>query len=181
MSNFFSSFINMIAIFDVIFVVLVLYFIIQCVNKGFVMSLISFLKWVLSLVITVFLIPKVEPYLLGSFRNENVVILGLGVGIYIISLFILILIGKSLGRLFSYTGLGPVDKLFGFFFGIFKGYVFAVCIFSLSNWFYSYEKWDISIEQSYFFPVVKKGGELLIDEFPSEEDLENTKEKIEKI
>ena len=119
--------------------------------------------------------------MLGSFRNENVVILGLGVGIYIISLFILILIGKSLGRLFSYTGLGPVDKLFGFFFGIFKGYVFAVCIFSLSNWFYSYEKWDISIEQSYFFPVVKKGGELLIDEFPSEEDLENTKEKIEKI
>ena len=83
MSNFFSSFINMIAIFDVIFVVLVLYFIIQCVNKGFVMSLISFLKWVLSLVITVFLIPKVEPYLLGSFRNENVVILGLGVGIFV--------------------------------------------------------------------------------------------------
>ncbi len=86
-----------------------------------------------------------------------------------------------MGRLFSYTGLGPVDKIFGFFFGIFKGYVFVVCIFSIVNWFYSYEKWDMSLKNSYFFSITEKGSRLLINEFPSRKEIENTKEKIEEI
>ena len=64
-------------------------------------------------------------------------------------------LGKSLGKLFSYTGLGSVDKIFGFFFGIFKGYIFVICVFSIVNWFYSYEKWDINLNKAYFFPLVE--------------------------
>ena len=92
----------------------------------------------------------------------------------------LILFGKSLGKLFSYTGVGSVDKTFGFFFGIFKGYIFVVCIFSIVNWFYSYEKWDMSLDKAYSFPIVKKGSKLLIEEFPSRNDIKETKEEIEK-
>ena len=86
-----------------------------------------------------------------------------------------------MGRLFSYTGMGSVDKVFGFFFGIFKGYVFVVCIFSIVNWFYSYEKWDMTLNNSYFFSITEKGSRLLIEEFPEQKDLENTKDEIEKI
>ena len=89
----------------------------------------SFLKWVLALVITIILVPKLEPYVSDYVENEYVSGIGLGIVIYVLSLFLLILLGKSLGRLFSYTGLGSADKIFGFFFGIFKGYVFFVCIF----------------------------------------------------
>ena len=74
-----------------------------------------------------------------------------------------------------------MDKIFGFFFGIFKGYVVVVCIFSIVNWFYSYEKWDISLNDSYFFPKVEWGSVWLIDKFPNQKNLEDTKEKIEKI
>ena len=91
------------------------------------------------------------------------------------------MIGKSLGKLFSYTGLGPVDKTFGLFFGVFKGYVFSVCIFTIISWFYSYEKWDISINEAHFFNLVEKGSKILIEEFPGQDDIENTKETIEKI
>ena len=118
--------------------------------KGFFLSLVSFLKWVLALVITIILVPKLEPYVRNTFKMNLFQDLAL-VSLYILSLFLLILTGKSLGRLFSYTGLGSVDKVFGFFFGIFKGYVFIVCIFSIVNWFYSYEKWDMSLRNSYFF------------------------------
>ena len=100
---------------------------------------------------------------------------------YIISLFILILIGRSIGRLFSYTGMGSVDKVFGFFFGLFKGYVFFVCIFSIVNWFHSYEKWDIKLDKSYFFSITEKGSKLLIEEFPSRKNLNDTKKEIEQI
>ena len=107
--------------------------------------------------------------------------IGLGIFIYIISLFLLILIGKTLGKLFAYTGVGPVDKSFGFFFGIFKGYVFVVCIFTVVNWFYSYEKWDMSLNKSLSFRIVEAGSKLLIEEFPSGNDIKETKEEIEKL
>ena len=141
----------------------------------------SFLKWVLALVITIILVPRIEPYVADYVKNEYLSGIGLGIAIYILSLFILILVGKSLGRLFSYTGLGPVDKFFGLFFGVFKGYVFIVCIFSIVNWFYSYEKWDMSLNKSFFFSVTEKGSRLLIEEFPERNQIEDTKKEIENI
>ena len=156
-----------IVLFDIIFLIFIGYFSIQCFAKGFFISLVSFLKWILALIITIIIVPKLEPYISEYVNNSFLTEVGLGIAIYILTLFILILLGKSLGRLFSYTGMGSVDKVFGFFFGIFKGYVFVVCIFSILNWFHSYEKWDISLKNSYFFPITEKGSQLLIEEFPS--------------
>ncbi len=181
MDNLISLIRENIVLFDIIFLIFIIYFAIQCFAKGFFLSLMSFLKWVLALVITIILVPKLEPYVSDYVENEYVSGIGLGIVIYVLSLFLLILLGKSLGRLFSYTGLGSADKIFGFFFGIFKGYVFFVCIFSIVNWFYSYEKWDMSLKNSYFFSITEKGSRLLIEEFPEKKDLEDTKKEIEKI
>ena len=181
MDNLISLIRENIVLFDIIFLVFILYFAIQCFAKGFFLSLVSFLKWVLALVITIILVPKLEPYVSDYVENEYVSGVGLGIAIYVLSIFLLILLGKSMGRLFSYTGLGSADKIFGFFFGIFKGYVFFVCIFSIVNWFYSYEKWDMSLKNSYFFSITEKGSRLLIEEFPEKKDLEDTKKEIENI
>ena len=181
MDSFISLIKENIILFDIIFLIIIIYFALQCFAKGFFLSLVSFLKWVLALVITIILVPKLEPYVSEYIQNEFVSGFGLGIAIYILSLFLLILTGKSLGRLFSYTGLGSVDKVFGFFFGIFKGYVFIVCIFSIVNWFYSYEKWDINLTNSYFFVITEKGSQILIEEFPGRDDLDDTRNEIEKI
>ena len=181
MNNFLLFIRENIVLFDIIFLIVVTYSSIQCFAKGFFISLMSFLKWVLALIITIILVPKLEPFVSEFIENDYITGIGLGIAVYIISIFVLILTGKSLGRLFSYTGMGSVDKVFGFFFGIFKGYVFVVCIFSIVNWFYSYEKWDMSLKNSYFFEITKEGSKLLIEEFPERKDLQDTKEGIEKI
>jgi len=181
MDNLISLIRESIILFDIIFLIFILYFAIQCFAKGFFLSLVSFLKWILALVITIILVPKLEPYVSDYVENEYASGIGLGIAVYVLSIFLLILLGKSLGRLFSYTGLGSADKIFGFFFGIFKGYVFFVCIFSIVNWFYSYEKWDMSLKNSYFFSITEKGSRLLIEEFPEKKDLEDTKKEIENI
>ena len=170
-----------VVLFDIIFLIFIIYFSIQCFSKGFFMSLISFLKWVLALVITIMLVPRIEPYISDYIESNFILEIGLGLAVYIVTLFILILFGKGIGRLFSYTGMGSVDKVFGFFFGIFKGYIFVVCIFSISNWFYSYEKWDMSLNKSFFFSVTEKGSRLLIEEFPERNQIEDTKKEIENI
>ena len=179
--NFLTFITENIILFDILFLIFLVYFSIQCFSKGFFISLISFLKWILALIITIVLVPKLEPYVSDFVDNDYITGIGLGIAIYIISLFILILFGRTLGRLFSYTGMGPVDKVFGFFFGIFKGYVFFVCFFSIVNWFYSYEKWDMKLNNSFFFSITEKGSKLLIEEFPNKQDVDDTKKQIEKI
>ena len=179
--NFLTFITENIILFDILFLIFLVYFSIQCFSKGFFISLISFLKWILALILTIVLVPKLEPYVSDFVDNDYITGIGLGIAIYIISLFVLILFGRTLGRLFSYTGMGPVDKIFGFFFGIFKGYVFFVCFFSIVNWFYSYEKWDMKLNNSFFFSITEKGSKLLIEEFPNKQDVDDTKKQIEKI
>ena len=48
------------------------------------------------------------------------------------------------------------------------------------NWFYPYQNWGISAEDAISFEIINKGRSILIEEFPSNEDLRDTKEKIEK-
>ena len=105
----------------------------------------------------------------------------MGITIFALTLFITILIGKSLSKAITWTGVGSVDKTFGLIFGFFKGYVVAVCIFSILNWFYPYKNWGISSEDAISFDLINQGSEILIKEFPSSDDFIDTKEKIEKI
>ena len=67
------------------------------------------------------------------------------------------------------------------FIWFFKGYIVSVCLFSILNWFYPYQNWGISADKAISFNIVKKGSEILIEEFPSNKDFIDTKEKIEKI
>ena len=62
-----------------------------------------------------------------------------------------------------------------------KATLLQFVLFSIFNWFYPYQNWGISAEEAISFDIVKKGSEILIDEFPSSEDFIDTKDKIEKI
>ena len=158
-----------------------IYFIIQCYLKGFSLSFISFLKWVLSLIITIILVPKFQPLVNNYIESEFINSIGLAVLIFICTLFIIIVLGKALNRVVTWTGLGPIDKTFGLLFGFFKGYVVIVCLFSILNWFYPDKNWGISAEDAVSFEVIQKGSTILIQEFPNNNDYKDTKEKIEKI
>ena len=168
-------------VFDIIFITITIYCIIQCFLKGFFLSLLSFLKWIISLIITIILVPKLQPWVSEYIESDFINSIGLGIIIFIISLFGIIVLARSLSRAVTWTGLGSVDKSFGIFFGIFKGYIVTVCLFSIFNWFYPYQNWGISVEDSISFNYVKKGSDLLIEEFPESDDLLEKKEKIENI
>ena len=167
--------------FDFFIALIFIYSVIQCFLKGFSLSLISFMKWIVSTIVTIILVPKLQPVVNDYIESEFINKVGLGAGIFILTLFLTIVIGKSIGRAVTWTGVGSIDKTFGLLFGFFKGYVVCVCLFSISNWFYPYQNWGISVEKAVSFNFIKKGSEILIEEFPSSEDFIDTKEKIENI
>jgi membrane protein required for colicin V production len=182
MNNFLDFIQNNISIFDFIVFLIILYSMFQCFVKGFLRSLLSFSKWLLALIITIILVPKLNPIVQDFIESKFLTDVGLGIFVYVISLFIIINLGKAINRVITMSGLGGVDKSFGLIFGIFKGYIVCVCIFSLFNWFYPHQKWPLETEDTYSFEIIYKGSEFLIDEFPNSKDYyEETGEKIENI
>ena len=173
---------NSVSAFDLIVFLIVVYSMAESAAKGFMMSLLSFSKWLLALIVTIVLVPKLNPWIQDYIESKFVTDIGLGIFIYVISLFVIINIGKAINKAVTYTGLGSVDKSFGLLFGIFKGYVICVCIFSLLNWFYPHKNWPIETEGTYSFKMIYKGSEFLVDEFPNSKDYyDQTEEKLEKI
>ena len=173
---------NNISAFDLIAALIIIYSMAQCASKGFTASLLSFSKWLIALVVTIVLVPKFNPWVQDYIESKFITDIGLGIFIFVISLFIIINISKAIRSAVTWSGLGTVDKMFGLFFGIFKGYIICVCIFSLLNWFYPHQKWPIETQGTYSFKIIYKGSEFLIDEFPNSKDYyKETEEKIEKI
>ena len=181
MSSFFENIFNNLNLFDICVSIIFVYCVIQCYLKGFSLSLISFMKWVISTVITIILVPKLQPTVSDYIESQFINNFGLGFAIFVFTLFLTTVIGKTLGKAVTWTGVGTIDKTFGILFGVFKGYVVCVCIFSILNWFYPFKNWGISAEEAITFNFINKGSEILVEEFPSSEDFIDTKEKIEKI
>ena len=173
---------NNISVFDLIVTLVTIYSMAQCATKGFTLSLLSFSKWLIALVITIVLTPKLIPWVQDYIESKFIADIGVGVTIFIISLFVIINVSKAISSAIIWSGLGVVDKTFGLIFGIFKGYVICVCIFTLSNWFYPHNKWTIETENTYSFQIIYNGSKFLIKEFPNSGDYyDKTKDKIENI
>ena len=173
---------NNILAFDLIVFLIVIYSMAQCAAKGFMISLLTFSKWLLALIITIVLVPKLNTWVQGYIESKFVADIGLGIFVYIIALFTVINIGKAISGVVTYSGLGSVDKTFGLIFGIFKGYVICVCFFSLFNWFYPHQNWPIEVKNTHSFKIIYKGSRLLIEKFPNSKDYyDNKKDEIKNI
>ena len=138
-------------------------------------------KWLLAYVITLILFPRVKPYVKDIIDNEYVLDVGLGIAIFIVVIFLVLLVNKGISKAVRYTGIGALDTTFGFFFGFIKAYIISICIFSGIHIVYNYDKWPINIDKSYAFPYLEKGSNYLIKEFPNEKTYQESKEKIEEL
>ena len=173
---------NNISTFDIVSLVIILYSMAQCSAKGFTLSLLSFSKWLIALITTIILVPKLNPIVQDYIESKFIADIGLGIFIFIISLFVILNISKAISKAVTWSGLGMIDKTFGMIFGIFKGYLICVCIFSMLNWFYPHQKWPFKTEGTYSFEIIYKGSKFLIKEFPNSKDYyKESEELIEKI
>ena len=169
------------SIVDLIYLVITIWSLISCYKKGFILSILSMAKWLLAYVITLILFPRVKPYVKDIIDNEYVLDVGLGIAIFIVVIFLVLLVNKGISKAVRYTGIGGLDTTFGFFFGFIKAYIISVCIFSGIHIVYNYDKWPINIDKSYAFPYLEKGSNYLIKEFPNEKTYQESREKIEEL
>ena len=167
--------------FDLIYLIITVWSLIKCSSKGFVLSILSASKWLLAYVITLILFPKIKPYVKDVIDNQYILDLILGVGIFVVVIFLILIINKGISKTVKYSGIGKVDTVFGFFFGFIRAYIVCVCIFATINIFYNHKNWPINTSKSFTFSYVKKGSNYLIKEFPNEKEYKDAKEKVQDI
>ena len=176
-----KEFNNSISVLDLVYLIITILSLIKCYIKGFVLSVLAMAKWLLAYVLTLIIFPRIKPYVKNIIDNEYILDIALGISIFIIVIFFILLINKGISKAVKYTGLGNLDTIFGFFFGFVRSYIIAVCIFSAVHIVYNHDKWPINHNKSYIFPYLKKGSNYLLKEFPDEKTYQDSKEKIKEL
>ena len=112
-----KDFYDSISIIDLIYLVITTLSLITCYKKGFILSILSMAKWLLAYVVTLILFPRIKPYFQNMIDNEYVLDVGLGIIIFVVAIFLVLVVNKGISKAVNYTGIGGLDKTFGFFFG----------------------------------------------------------------
>ena len=179
MQDVFVNFYEATSIIDIFYIVITTFSLIKCYKKGFVLSVLSMAKWLVAYIITLLIFPKIKPYLKDVIDNEYVLDIGLGIAIFVVVIFLVLMINKGISKAINYTGLGSLDTIFGFFFGFIRAYIISICLFSGVHIVYNYDKWPLNLDKSFVFPYLEKGSNYLLKEFPNEKTYQESKEKIE--
>ena len=179
MQDLFVNFYESTSLIDIFYIVITILSLIKCYKKGFVLSILSMAKWLVAYIITLIIFPKIKPYFKDIIDNEYVLDISLGVAIFVVVIFLVLMVNKGISKAINYTGLGSLDTIFGFFFGFIRAYIISICLFSGVHIVYNHDKWPINLNKSFVFPYLEKGSNYLLKEFPNEKTYQDSKEKIE--
>ena len=130
MADVLKEFYETTSVIDLIYIIITIFSLIKCYKKGFVLSILSMAKWLLAYAITLIIFPRVKPYFKDIIDNEYVLDIGLGITIFIIVIFLVLMVNRGISKAVSYSGIGSLDTIFGFFFGFVRAYIISIFIFS---------------------------------------------------
>ena len=174
-----KNFYEAISFIDLIYLIITILSVVKCYRKGFILSILAASKWLLAYVITLVLFSRIKPYFKNIIDSQYVLDISLGIVIFVLVVFIILMINRGISKAVKFVGLGRLDSIFGLFFGFVRSYIICVCLFSAVDIVYNYNKWPINVDKSYTFPYLEKGSNYLVKEFPNEETYQDSKEKIE--
>ena len=93
-----KDFYQAVSLIDLIFLIITFFSVIKCYSKGFVLSLLSASKWLLAYVVTLILFPKIKPYFKNIIDSEYVLDITLGITIFILVIFVILITNRLLVR-----------------------------------------------------------------------------------
>lgn len=154
--------------FDILVIVILALSALYGMGRGFVSEILSLVAWIGAAFVTLYGFPHVRPwaqqYMEPEAFADTIAIVVLGV----VSLIVLKLLAKLLGRLAKQSDLGFIDRSFGALFGLIRG-LFVVCVvFLIVNWLVPKQSFPDWIAKARTLPLVEFGAELLAKVTPAE-------------
>jgi len=104
-----KDFYEAISLIDLLYLIITIMSVIKCYSKGFILSLLSASKWLLAYVVTLILFPRIKPYFKNIIDSEYVLDVTLGVAIFVLVIFIILITNKAISKTVKFVGL--VDSI----------------------------------------------------------------------
>jgi membrane protein required for colicin V production len=154
-----------ISIFDIVVIALTLLLGLKGLFRGFIKEVFGLIGIIGGIFVASRLATTVGEMIAPvlALKNESSIqLMGFIVGL--IAFWLLAYItGLLLSKVFSLSGLGIVDKLFGFIFGAFKVFlIFSIIIYAISQIETIKLKLDESIGNTITYPILVAGGSYII-------------------
>jgi len=108
-----KNFYEAISLVDLIYLVITILSVAKCYLKGFVLSLLAASKWLLAYVVTLVLFSRIKPFFKNIVDNEYVLDVLLGIVIFVLVIFVILMINKGISKAVKFVGLGKLDSIFG--------------------------------------------------------------------
>ena len=149
--------------FDIICLIIITASALLSLKAGLLKNLLNLAKWIALIT----LLKYSFGYLRAPFKetlnlSPTLIDISIFISVFIISYVTFTLINRLIIGLISSDRSGVIDRLFGFLFGIVRGYIITIIIFSVfSNWSFSNTLLKSYENESVLYEIIDKGTELL--------------------
>ncbi len=139
--------------------------------RGFSREVLSILSWVAAAGAALWVIssqPQWIDQLAGQvFQNKLVAMVALGAVVFLVVLLIVHFITIRIANAILESGIGLVDRLLGFIFGIARGYLLVVIIFLFGSFLLPEDEaqYPVWVREAQSLPSLKSSGEGVLSLF----------------
>lgn len=167
---------------DIVIIVIVALSVAEGVAKGFARVGIGFAAALIGLILSVWFYGSAGYYVRPYVSHEGIANF---IGFCLVFVGVLIaggLVGAVLSRLFKWAGLSWMDRLFGAFFGVFRGLVGAIALVLIMVAF-TPRGAPKSVEHSYWAPDLLGAADVIVEFAPRQlkDDFFTSYEQLKKI
>lgn len=149
--------------FDIFCLIIIIASALLSLKAGLLKNLLNLAKWIALITVLKYSFGYLRvPFKEALNLSPTLIDITIFISVFIISYVTFTLINRLIIGLISSDRSGAIDRLFGFLFGIVRGYIIVVIIFSIfSNWNFSSTLLKSYKNDSVLYESIDKGKKLL--------------------
>ena len=157
------GFIDFLNVFDIFSLIIIIFSALFSLKGGLMTSLLNLIKWILLVIVLKYSFNYLrEPFTNALDLSPTLIDILIFTSVLIVGYVILTILNRLILGLLSTDKAGPINRLFGLIFGVIRGYILIVIIFSvLINWSVSENILNSYNGNSVLFEIIESGNKIL--------------------
>jgi membrane protein required for colicin V production len=154
-------------LFDVAVVAVILVSTVLALSRGLIREVVALASWVGAAAIAWYGFGAVRPLVKQAIASDLFADLATGAGLFIVALIVLKLVGAMVASGVRDIGLGPIDHVLGFAFGLARGVAFVCAAWLVASAVIQPDRQPDWVRGALLLPSVERGAEWLQQMLPA--------------
>ena len=157
------KFLDFLNVFDIFSLIIIIFSALFSLKGGLITSLLNLTKWILLVLVLKYAFNYLRvPFTDALDLSPTLTDILIFTSVLIVGYVIFTILNRLILGLLNADKTGPINRLFGLVFGIIRGYILVVIIFSvLINWSVSENIVNSYNENSVLFEIIESGNRIL--------------------